>query len=140
MSENVLIVGVGRGLSASLARLFYREGMSIVLAARNTQKLESLAQETKSELISCDASKIDDVELMFQRCDKYFGSPSIVIFNPSARVRGPICSCDPAKVKEALETTCFGAFLVAKKAAERMRKLGRVVYFYRSYCRSERVS
>ena len=37
MSENVLIVGVGKGLSASLARLFYKEGMNIVLAARNTK-------------------------------------------------------------------------------------------------------
>ena len=130
MFENVLIVGVGRGLSASLARLFYSEGMNIVLAARNTQKLESLAQETKAELISCDASKIDDVELMFQQSDKYFGSPSIVIFNPSARVRGPISSCDPVKVKEALETTCFGAFLVAQKATERMKKLGRGSIFF----------
>ena len=130
MSENVLIVGVGMGLSASLARLFYKEGMKIVLAARNTKKLESLAQETKAELISCDASKIDDVELMFQQCDKYFGSPNIVIFNPSARVRGPISSCDPVKVKEALEITCFGAFLVAKKAAERMKKLGKGSIFF----------
>ena len=103
--------------------------------------MKAWLKKTKSELISCDASKIDDVEFMFQQCDKYFGSPNIVIFNPSARVRGPISSCDPVKVKEALETTCFGAFLVAKKAAERMKKLGKgSIFFNGSYCRSERVS
>ena len=39
MSESVLIVGVGQGLSASLARLFSSKGMKIVLSARNLDKL-----------------------------------------------------------------------------------------------------
>ena len=33
--EKALIVGVGGGLSASLARLFAREGMTVALAARD---------------------------------------------------------------------------------------------------------
>ena len=33
--ERALIVGAGSGLSASLARLFAREGMQVALAARN---------------------------------------------------------------------------------------------------------
>ena len=130
MSENVLIVGVGKGLSASLARLFHKEGMNIVLAARSTQKLQSLAKETKAKLISCDASKINDVELLFQQCDKHLGPLNLVIYNPSARVGGPISSCDPHQVKEAIETTCFGAFLVAKKAVERMTELGKGSIFF----------
>ena len=124
MPENVLIVGVGQGLSASLARMFFKEGMRIVLAARDIGKLASLAKETKARLVSCDSSKIEDVEHLFEECDNYFGSPNIVIYNPSARVRGPILSCDPTQVQKALEITCFGAFLVAKKAVERMQKLG----------------
>ena len=40
MSEKVIIVGVGQGLSASLARLFHKEGMQVVLAARDVKKLE----------------------------------------------------------------------------------------------------
>ena len=39
MSETVLIVGVGSGLSASLARLCNSNGMKVVLAARNIKKL-----------------------------------------------------------------------------------------------------
>jgi NADP-dependent 3-hydroxy acid dehydrogenase YdfG len=46
--EIALIVGVGSGLSASLARLFAREGMTVALAARNTDKLTSLCQELKA--------------------------------------------------------------------------------------------
>ncbi|MFT7576235.1 MAG: short-subunit dehydrogenase, partial [Alphaproteobacteria bacterium] len=39
MSKNVLIIGAGHGLSASVARLFATQGMKIGLAARNTKKL-----------------------------------------------------------------------------------------------------
>ena len=71
MPENVLIVGVGQGLSASLARMFFKEGMRIVLAARDIGKLASLAKETKARLVSCDSSKIEDVEHLFEECDNY---------------------------------------------------------------------
>ena len=37
-----LIVGAGEGLSASLARLFAREGIKVALAARKIEKLGAL--------------------------------------------------------------------------------------------------
>ena len=40
MTESVLIVGVGSGLSASLARLCSSKGMKVVLAARDIEKLQ----------------------------------------------------------------------------------------------------
>ena len=40
--ETALIVGAGAGLSASLARLFSREGIRVALAARNIDKLADL--------------------------------------------------------------------------------------------------
>ena len=44
--EIALIVGAGSGLSASLARLFSREGMRVAIAARNTANLAALSGET----------------------------------------------------------------------------------------------
>ena len=41
-----LIVGAGKGLSASLARLLAGEGFRVALAARNTDKLAALVAET----------------------------------------------------------------------------------------------
>lgn len=42
MPTTALIVGAGSGLSASLARLFAAEGMTVALAARRTEKLSQL--------------------------------------------------------------------------------------------------
>jgi len=43
--RTALIVGAGRGLSASLARLFAGEGLRVALAARDTEKLAPLCAE-----------------------------------------------------------------------------------------------
>ena len=56
MEGSVLIVGVGLGLSASLARLFYSEKKTICLASRNTNKLAALKEETNAYVFNCDAS------------------------------------------------------------------------------------
>ena len=130
MSEKVIIVGVGQGLSASLARLFHKEGMQVVLAARDVRKLELLANESNAKAIECDASNIDDVEELFKQTDDYFGLPDVVIYNPSFRVRGAISSCDPIEVRKALDITCYGAFLVAQQAVKRMKKLGHGSLFF----------
>ena len=42
--EIALIVGAGKGLSASLARLFHSEGMKVILAARNIEKLKIITK------------------------------------------------------------------------------------------------
>ena len=42
--RTALIVGVGSGLSASLARLFAKDGMKVALAARRADNLAALAQ------------------------------------------------------------------------------------------------
>ena len=128
--ETCIIVGAGSGLSASLARLFSAENMSVVLAARDIQKLTGLKEEINCDLVQCDVSNINQVESLFAQTDQILGKPSVVVYNPSARIRGDITSLDPVKTKLALETTCYGAFLVAQQAAIRMTKIGRGSIFF----------
>lgn len=116
-----LIVGVGDGLSASLARLLYAQGYQIALAARDTDKLSLLAQETNAATFRCDAASTEDVAAMFAKIE---GRLEVVIYNPSARVRGPIAQLDPEAVHKAIEVTAFGSFLVGQHAAKRMLKAG----------------
>lgn len=117
--ETALIVGAGSGLSASLARLFARKGMGVALAARNTDKLAALAAETDATTVRCDAQDEDQVAAMFAELDGDFGTPDVVIYNPSARARGPITDLEPDGVKATLMAS-FGGFLVAQQAARRM--------------------
>jgi len=130
MNDSVLIVGVGLGLSASLARLCASKSMKIVLAARNIEKLEDLINETNADAYACDSSNIESVENLFKEMDKKIGTPNLVIYNPSARIKGGITELDAKKTQDAINVTCFGAFLVAKEAAKRMikRKSGSIFF------------
>ncbi len=112
-----LIVGVGSGVSASLARALKAQGYKIILAARNIEKIASLIAETKAEAHVCDIVKAEDVAALF---DAIEGRLEVVIANPARRVRGPLIEVDPAEVKSSLEITAFGSFLVGQAAAKRM--------------------
>ena len=124
MSQKVLIVGAGLGLSASLARQCHTAGMKVALAARDGEKAIAVAKETGASLHICDASSIEDVAALFTALDDSIGTPDLVVYNPSARLRGPITDLDPEATRTAIEVTCFGAFLVAQQAARRMLARG----------------
>ncbi len=117
MTETALIVGAGSGNSASLARLLRAEGWSVHLAARNTAKLTPLAKDIAAQVHACDARDPVAVRALFDAID---GRLDLVVANPSARVKGPIADIDPEDVRNALEVTAFGSFLVAQQAARRM--------------------
>jgi len=115
-----LIVGAGVGLSASLARALAKDGVKVALAARSTDDLAQLLQDTGAKAFACDASARADVDKLFAELDASFGAPEIVIYNASFRTRGPFIELDPADVEKAIAVTAYGAFLVAQQAARRM--------------------
>lgn len=116
-SPLALIVGVGDGLSASLARRLAAADYQLVLAARNVDGIAALAAETGGETRACDATDPGDVADLFGGLD---GRLSVAIYNPSMRVAGPVAELDPEKVRAAIDVTAFGAFLCAQQAARIM--------------------
>ncbi len=122
--SHALILGAGAGLSASLARLLSAEGMRVTLAARDAGKLALLAEETGARAEICDASDRMAVARLFAALDEG-GPPDVVVYNPSARVRGPITDLDPEAVAHAVSVTALGAFYAAREAARRMVPEGR---------------
>ena len=118
--RSALIVGTGPGLSASLARLFARNGLTVDLAARQTAKLSALAKETGAAVHTCNAAAPGDVAALFGALDAAGRTPDVVVYNASNRVRAPLVDLAPEDVKRAIEISAFGAFLVAQQAVKRM--------------------
>src|SRR5471030_3050693 len=118
--KTALIVGAGEGLSASLARLFAREGIQVALAARKTEKLGALCAETGAEAFACNATEPDEVERLFGLVEREIATPDVVVYNASGRARGAFVDLVPAEVAQAIAVSAFGGFLVAQQAAIRM--------------------
>ncbi len=103
--KTALIVGAGEGLSASLARLFAREGIRVALAARQIEKLGALCSETGARAFACNATDADEVERLFGQVEREIETPDVVVYNASGR---------------AIAVSAFGGFLVAQQAVTRM--------------------
>lgn len=120
MVQTALIVGAGSGLSASLARAFARDGARVALAARNRDKLAALCGETGAHAFACDAADPAAVDRLFAEATALLQKLDVVVYNPSARARGPIVDLNPADVERAIAVSAFGGFLVAQAAARHM--------------------
>jgi NAD(P)-dependent dehydrogenase (short-subunit alcohol dehydrogenase family) len=118
--RTALIVGAGRGLSASLARRFAQAGIAVALAARDTSKLASLCDETGAIAFACDAQDEALVARLFDDVEQRLGAPDVVVYNASFRVRGPFPTHEPEDVRRTLLVSAFGAFLVARRAVPAM--------------------
>ena len=118
--KSALIVGAGQGLSASLARLFFKHGLQVAMAARDPDKLAKLALETAGVTFACEAAEPEEVAGLFDAVVATIGTPDIVVYNASARARGPVTDLDPADVARAIAVSAYGGFLVAQQAARLM--------------------
>jgi len=128
--RTALIVGVGGGLSASLARILKKAGMTVALAARRAGELAPLAKEIGGKAFACDATKHAEVVKLFADVEATFGAPDVVVYNASYRTRGPVIELVPAEVEKSIVVSAFGGFLVAQEAAKRMlpQKHGAILF------------
>ena len=114
--STAVIIGAGSGLSASLARQLAGRGYEVVLAARDTDKLSGLVEETDARAVAMDATDAVAMRALFD----VLTDCRVAIYNPSARIRGPIVDLDPEGVRRAMDVTAFGAFLMGQQAARLM--------------------
>src|SRR5258708_30651268 len=117
--KTALIVGAGEGISASLARLFAKQGLRTALAARHVEKLGALCSETGARAFACNAADPAEVERLFGAVERELGAPDVLVYNASARARGAFVDLVPAAVAQAIAVSAFGGVLVAPPAGPR---------------------
>lgn len=125
-----LLVGVGPGISAAFAQALVAEGYQVAVASRNLEKLRLLADAIGASPFAVDASSPADVIRLFADIDRAMGHPEVVLYNPSARIRGELLSLDMAAASAAIQITAVGALATAQEAARRMLPRGRGSIFF----------
>jgi NAD(P)-dependent dehydrogenase (short-subunit alcohol dehydrogenase family) len=115
--QTAVIVGAGSGVSAAFARALAQRGYDLVLAARDTGKLKPLVAVTGARTVAMDASDPAEMARLFEDLPSIL---RVALYNPSARLRGPVTDLDPEAVRQAIEVTAYGAFLMGQQAARRM--------------------
>jgi NAD(P)-dependent dehydrogenase (short-subunit alcohol dehydrogenase family) len=125
-----LIVGAGPGISAAFGEALVADGYQVAMASRNVEKLSTLATQMNAKAFKADASSPASLARLFHEVDEALGEPEVVLFNPSARVRGDLLTLDIAGAAAAIQTTSVGALVTAQEAARRMLPKGRGSIFF----------
>jgi NAD(P)-dependent dehydrogenase (short-subunit alcohol dehydrogenase family) len=132
--QTALVIGVGTGLGASLARVFSANGMQVALASRRIRPLQYLVDELKgngsnARAYSCDATAESTVNQLFDSVIEDFDVPDIVVYSLQSFTPGKALEVTVPAFEESWRQNCLGGFIVAQQAAQRMlaRKRGTIV-------------
>jgi NAD(P)-dependent dehydrogenase (short-subunit alcohol dehydrogenase family) len=127
--RTALVVGTGPGLGSALARRFAAAGLSVAVAARNTEKLGPLLAEIRAKggvaaAFGCDATSDRSVKTLMKSVTSSFGIPDVVFYNVDHFVPGSITEIETPAFEECWRANCLGAFLTGREAARVMLSRG----------------
>jgi len=124
-----LVVGIGPGLGASVARRFGREGLHVVLSARQAKHLDPVKKAIEANGGSAEGHEVDTtdeaaVEDLFKRVDAKGAPLEVAVYNPGAFMRTSILEATAEDFERCWRVGCMGGFFVGRAAARRMAERG----------------
>ena len=123
----VVVTGASAGVGRATALEFARQGIDVVLLARNAARLEAASEEVRGQgvrtlPIVADVADADAVEAAANRIETEFGPIDIWVNNAMATIFAPIDRVSPDEFRRATEVTYLGQVYGTMSALSRMRK------------------
>jgi len=127
-----LVIGVGDGVGAAIAKAFALDGFETVITrrARNLPDLEAIAQKIRDQggvvhARGVDARSEEEIVALFQEIERDIGPIEVMVFNIGANVRFAIEATTARVFTKVWEMACFAGFLAGREAAKVMVPRGR---------------
>src|SRR3954463_15723156 len=127
--RHLLLVGIGPGLGAAIARRFAREGYHLTLVARAQETIAALAQElraagTEVAVVQADAGDPEGLRAALSSVFAAPGAPGVVIYNAALMAFDDLLTVSPEQLADAYAVDVIGGVLTAQLAAPAMRAAG----------------
>lgn len=127
MKKNVLITGASRGLGASIAKTFAKNGDNIIINYNKSFDSANLLKKeledkynTKVLLVRADISLENEVKNMFDAIKKEFNSIDILINNAGVAIDSSLEEKSADEFMKVISVNLLGTFLVTKYAINLM--------------------
>jgi dehydrogenase/reductase SDR family protein 7B len=117
----VIITGASSGIGEACAKAFAREGCRLVLAARNIDKMQAVAESCRSAGVSvlsvkADVSREEDCRLLVEKAVAEFGSIDVLVCNAGISMRALFENCDLNVLRQLMDTNFWGTVYCVKYA------------------------
>jgi NAD(P)-dependent dehydrogenase (short-subunit alcohol dehydrogenase family) len=131
-----LITGANKGIGYELARQLAKEGVTVLVAARNAKLGEAAAAKLKADgadahFLELDVTKRETIAKAAQTVQTQYGRLDILVNNAGVvdKGDGPPGTADPEAVRRVLEVNFFGVLAVTQAMLPLVRKsaAGRIV-------------
>jgi NAD(P)-dependent dehydrogenase (short-subunit alcohol dehydrogenase family) len=121
-----VVVGVGPGNGAALARRFAKAGYAIALVARSKETTSVLEKEIAgSRSYECDVGDPAAVARTFAAIREHQGEVDALLYNAGTGVWGSVEEIDPASFESAWRVNALGALLASKEVIPAMKRAHR---------------
>ncbi|MEB3281843.1 MAG: SDR family oxidoreductase [Lyngbya sp.] len=120
-----VIVGGTGGIGSAVARKLVSSGVKLVLAARDSHKLETLAEELGTPdvlTVSTDITDPQQVEGLMQKAESHFGQIDILVNAAGAGILKQWNKLEPADLDRMLDLNLKGSFYTTQAAANIMKQ------------------
>ena len=129
MNKTVLITGASRGIGASIALEFAKEGYNVVINYLNNDKRALMVQNMISEkygvsslIYKADVSQEEQVKLMVKEIVDKFGTIDVLINNAGIAIDALVEDKTVEDFEKTLKVNLIGAFICARECAKVMNE------------------
>lgn len=120
-----VVVGVGPGNGAAIARKFSEAGQRVVLLARTIDFISALAAELQdATAIACDIGNEAQVAEVFAQIREQIGEVSTLVYNAGSGAWGTVEDISPAAFEANWRVNTFGALLASQQVIPAMKAAG----------------
>jgi NAD(P)-dependent dehydrogenase (short-subunit alcohol dehydrogenase family) len=129
-----VVIGVGAGLGAALARRF-AQGYRVAMIARTEDYLANLAREIAADggevvPIPANVASADEIKGAFDKIRRDLEAPEVLLYNAAMRPFGRLMETKPSTFENTWRVSTFGAFLAAQEVVPDMIKRGKGVILF----------
>jgi NAD(P)-dependent dehydrogenase (short-subunit alcohol dehydrogenase family) len=124
--KRVLVTGGASGIGAATAARFLEEGAQVCVLDRDEAEREKITRELPglAGALSCDVSKIDQVQTAFVESVDLMGGVDVLINNAGISIRHAFLDITPDEWERVMAVNLTGVFYVAQTAARHMVERG----------------
>jgi short-subunit dehydrogenase len=124
--NTLAIVGMGAGVSMSVARRFGREGHSVAMLARRTAPLGDFqralaADDIAARAYAADAADAESLKAALERVSAEMGPIGVLVYNAAVMETNPLLAMSPEELVGTFRINVAGALAAAQAVIPAMR-------------------
>jgi NAD(P)-dependent dehydrogenase (short-subunit alcohol dehydrogenase family) len=127
-----VVIGVGPGNGAAIARRFAAEGYATALVARRPDLIEELARQLgpPARAYRCDAGDRSALERTFDAIEAELGAVDVLVYNAGSGVWGTVEEITPDAFESTWRVNGLGALVAAQQVIPAMKSRGQGTIVY----------